>query len=120
MDKTITHQRQPLASAWEWQLQGACRGHDPDLFYFLDYERGNARRERANAAKNICDDCPVREICRETAMATGEEYGIWGGLTPEERRLLAHHRGLKTLLGEAYRDEILEYRANGRVFRYQL
>ena len=120
MDTVRTRTRRPLTAEWDWQLKGACREHDPDLFYYQDFERGKARALRADLAKNICDDCPVREICRETAMAVGEEHGIWGGLTPEERRLLAHHRGLKALLGDSYRDELLEYRANGRVFRYLL
>lgn len=37
-------------------------------------------------AKAICRVCPVREECLETALAIKEPYGIWGGLTEQERR----------------------------------
>lgn len=30
--------------------------------------------------------CPVRMVCLAVALDTGEPYGIWGGLTEEDRR----------------------------------
>ena len=30
--------------------------------------------------------CPVQVPCREHAMATGETFGVWGGLGEAERR----------------------------------
>ena len=30
--------------------------------------------------------CPVIEQCRSYALAAQEPYGIWGGMTEEERR----------------------------------
>lgn len=36
-------------------------------------------------AKEVCARCPVREQCLEFARANREPFGVWGGLTPEER-----------------------------------
>lgn len=38
--------------------------------------------------KEICDECPVRNLCLAYAIEQQEEYGIFGGLTPGERRKL--------------------------------
>lgn len=39
-------------------------------------------------AKAACRRCPVVDPCLDRALAAGESHGIWGGLTPEERRQL--------------------------------
>lgn len=36
-------------------------------------------------AVEVCKRCPVLDECREYALSEGEEYGVWGGLLPEER-----------------------------------
>ncbi|NUT41231.1 MAG: WhiB family transcriptional regulator, partial [Thermoactinospora sp.] len=33
-----------------------------------------------------CARCPVVDECRSYALREGETEGIWGGLTPQERR----------------------------------
>ena len=43
-------------------------------------------------ARKICARCPVLRACLASAMATGQEYGIWGGLTEDERRRLRRWR----------------------------
>lgn len=75
----------PVMDLWEWQYQGACRDADPSLFFHPEGERGAARRRRAAAATAICRTCPVLEACRNQALATREPYGIWGGMSEEER-----------------------------------
>src|SRR5665647_3589799 len=49
----------PVMDLWDWQYQGACRTADPTLFFHPEGERGSARRRRADAAKAICQGCPV-------------------------------------------------------------
>lgn len=44
------------------------------------------------AAKAVCARCPVRAECLDEAMSAGMTDGIWGGMTPEERRLLSQVR----------------------------
>jgi WhiB family redox-sensing transcriptional regulator len=75
---------------WNWQLRGACRGEDINIFFHPEGERGTARKQRDAVAKAICERCPVIEQCLEHALAVREPYGVWGGMTEEERaRLLA-------------------------------
>lgn len=81
----------PVADLWEWQLDGACREADPTLFFHPEGERGPARRKRAAAAKAICAACPVLEQCREHALAVREPYGVWGGLSEDDREEMYHH-----------------------------
>ncbi|WP_122819890.1 WhiB family transcriptional regulator [Varibaculum vaginae] len=78
----------PVADLWEWQYQGACRDLDTEQFFHPEGERGGTRKRRDDAAKAICAQCPVITECREYALAAQEPYGIWGGLTMEERREL--------------------------------
>jgi len=61
-----------------WRAQAACRGTDPALFY-------DPHPAAVAAAKTICAACPVRVACAAHAIAAGEEYGVWGGLAPDER-----------------------------------
>lgn len=75
----------PVASTYEWQMRGACRGTDASLFFLPEAERGPSKRRRERAAKAICETCPVIAECAAYAFTTREPYGVWGGLTPEER-----------------------------------
>src|SRR5436305_10164243 len=78
----------PVANEWDWQLQGSCQGLNSNVFFHPDGERGSARSRRADRAKAICKRCPVLEQCRRHALSAREPYGVWGGLTEEERREL--------------------------------
>jgi len=64
-----------------WRSRALCVGADEDLFF---PQTGKSAR----AAKAICARCPVRMRCLAEALDNGETYGVWGGLTPEERRQL--------------------------------
>jgi len=78
----------PVADIWEWQLQGSCRDTDPTLFFHPEGERGPARRNRDAAAKAICAACPVLTQCRSHALVVREPYGVWGGLTEDDREVI--------------------------------
>lgn len=75
----------PRADLWDWQLLGACRSSDSDLFFHPENERGQARERRESAAKTVCGHCPVLERCRDHALSVGETYGVWGGMSEAER-----------------------------------
>ncbi len=68
-----------------WQAKANCMGVDPDLFF---PERGDSTRE----AKEVCRGCVVRGDCLEHALANGEKFGIWGGLSERERRRVRRSR----------------------------
>ncbi|MFE4466961.1 WhiB family transcriptional regulator [Oerskovia sp. NPDC056781] len=75
----------PVMELWEWQYQGSCRDQDDTLFFHPEGERGSTRRRRAEAAKAICASCPVMMQCREQSLKVREPYGVWGGLSEDER-----------------------------------
>jgi len=75
----------PLSDSWDWQLRGACRGVDAELFFHPEGERGPRRVGREIAAKAVCATCPVLLACRAHALATREPYGVWGGLSQDDR-----------------------------------
>ena len=70
-----------------WQEEANCLGVDPDLFF---PERGASTRE----AKAVCRSCEVRVDCLEYALAHGEKFGIWGGMSERERRRIRRQRAL--------------------------
>jgi WhiB family redox-sensing transcriptional regulator len=45
-------------------------------------------------AKEVCRGCVVREDCLEYALANGEKFGIWGGMSERERRRIRRQRAL--------------------------
>jgi WhiB family redox-sensing transcriptional regulator len=75
----------PIQETYEWQYDGACRGVDPETFFSPDAERGPRRRAREAAAKALCHVCPVVQECLNHALTVREPYGVWGGLTINER-----------------------------------
>jgi WhiB family redox-sensing transcriptional regulator len=89
----------PVMDLWEWQFDGACRDADQDLFFHPEGERGSARRRRAEAAKAICATCPVIKQCLEQSLTVREPYGVWGGLSEDERSAVLAQRGRATRVG---------------------
>jgi WhiB family redox-sensing transcriptional regulator len=70
----------------DWRQQAACQGEWGQLFYPpMRPEKKAAREQRA---KQVCAGCDVRAECLQQAIASGERYGVCGGLTDLERRHL--------------------------------
>jgi WhiB family redox-sensing transcriptional regulator len=69
-----------------WAARGACRHSDPELFFPVA-TRGPALRQ-LERAKRVCARCPVRIQCLDYALETGQDFGVWGGMSEEERRLM--------------------------------
>ena len=88
----------PVMEEWEWQYKGACRDLDPEMFFHPDGERGPRRRNRENAAKAVCASCPVIAACRAHALAVQEPYGIWGGLSEDDRAVILERQGVTPLM----------------------
>jgi len=84
----VATQRFPREGERRWQEEANCLGVDPDLFF---PERGASTRE----AKAVCRGCEVRGDCLEYALAHGEKFGIWGGLSERERRRVRRQRALE-------------------------
>jgi WhiB family transcriptional regulator, redox-sensing transcriptional regulator len=75
----------PREGDWDWQLNAACRGLDTATFYHPENERGPSRARRERQAKQVCARCRVLPQCLAWALAAREPYGIWGGMSTEER-----------------------------------
>ena len=78
----------PRVGDWDWQMDAACRGQDTSNFYHPENERGPSRVRREVRAKAVCAGCPVVQNCLRWALAAREPYGVWGGLSTEERESL--------------------------------
>lgn len=76
----------------DWLRRARCIGIDPELFFPVG-STGQALAQ-IEAAKAVCGICPVRIECLEWSLATGQESGVWGGASEEERRGLRKARGL--------------------------
>jgi len=64
-----------------WQEQAACYGINPDVFF-------PTSEEEAGPALAYCGACHIQEVCLAWAVKNGERYGVWGGLTEQQRRRL--------------------------------
>ncbi len=84
-DMIVAHIHSGEEGDKRWQENANCLGVDPDLFF---PERGASTKE----AKSVCGSCEVRPECLEYALANGEKFGIWGGLSERERRRLRRER----------------------------
>lgn len=75
----------------DWRRRAACRGK-----LHLFYPSGSGHPPDAEAAKALCQSCPVRRECLEFVMrdatSSFEGTGIWAGLNPAERRALRRIR----------------------------
>jgi WhiB family transcriptional regulator, redox-sensing transcriptional regulator len=84
-DSGLSAEDGPVCEDDGWRARAACRDEDPELFFPIG-SSGPAALKQIAAAKAICAQCPVREACLRFALDTGQDYGIWGGLTEDERR----------------------------------
>lgn len=68
------------------QGEPICRQVDPDMF-FPEPDDPN-RNHIIKMAKKACGVCPYQNQCLASALERDEKFGIWGGMTEQERRRL--------------------------------
>ena len=69
------------ARVQSWVERAACKGADPETFHHPSHAV-------LQQAKKVCLDCPVQMQCLNDALVRGDQFGVWGGMEPEERRRL--------------------------------
>ena len=69
-----------------WRNRAACLGSDPELFFPVG-DTGSALLQ-IEEAKTVCGRCEVTQTCLRWALESGQEAGVWGGLSEGERRVL--------------------------------
>ena len=76
----------PMKPAELWRTSAACKGFDVRLFY-AELDGGT------EVARRICLSCEVKGECLEWALDNREmTEGVWGGLSPLQRRSEARRR----------------------------
>jgi WhiB family redox-sensing transcriptional regulator len=76
----------------DWIDEGICRDYKSPDDWYLGGEYApmltggyNAETSRAIA---ICRTCPVMAECARYAIEHNEVHGVWGSLTPYDRRVI--------------------------------
>lgn len=86
---------EPVVPIHPWMEEARCgTGHDPEMWFdeSITYE-GKLRRQEA---KRICGLCAVNLDCLNYATSEHQDYGIYAGLEPHERkRMNSIKRSLK-------------------------
>jgi hypothetical protein len=77
-----------------WMKLGVCRrpepGYSDEAWTAVFFEDPGGHYIKA---KSLCRACPVRFQCRDWAINNGLDTGVWGGLTPNQRKSYARqHR----------------------------
>ena len=70
----------------DWRHKAACLDEDPELFFPIG-NTGPALLQ-IEEAKQVCRRCDVRDACLQWALEAGQDHGVWGGLSEDERRAL--------------------------------
>lgn len=70
----------------DWRHRAVCRDEDPELFFPVG-DTGPALQQIAEA-KAVCRRCPVQTECLAWAVDSGQDAGVWGGMSEDERRAL--------------------------------
>lgn len=84
----------------------ACAQADPELFFPQEMDMGFGKFSSSyynlEAAKRVCDGCPLKLKCLEYALHN-PQVGIWGGTTESQRENLKRsirRKKAKSLLSE--------------------
>jgi WhiB family redox-sensing transcriptional regulator len=84
LTKLLPYQKD--GSRMDWRHQSACRDEDPELFFPVG-NTGPAITQ-IEEAKKVCMRCSVKEQCLAWALESGQDAGVWGGLSEDERRAM--------------------------------
>lgn len=68
----------------DWRHRAACLDEDPELFFPIGVT-GPALAQ-VEEAKKVCMRCDVQSECLQWALDNGQDHGVWGGLSEDERR----------------------------------
>ena len=55
---------------------------------FFPVGNTGAAYQQIEEAKAVCRTCKVIDACLKCALDTNQDYGVWGGLSEDERRAL--------------------------------
>ena len=70
----------------DWRHRAECLTEDPELFFPVG-TTGPALAQ-VEEAKKVCRRCEVREECLRWALEAGQDHGVWGGMSEDDRRAM--------------------------------
>ncbi len=78
----------------DWRERSLCadRRVVPDVEIFFPIGTTGPAERQTSEATAICGICPVTGDCLTWALETGQDAGIWGGKTEDERRYMGNRR----------------------------
>ena len=68
----------------DWRADAVCLEIDAELLF--------STAEDQRLAKQVCRRCPAIQECLVEALDNRIEFGVWGGMTERERRVLLRKR----------------------------
>jgi len=74
----------------DWRHRAICRDEDPELFFPVG--TSGPAVAQIQEAKAVCARCPVASECLAWALESGQDAGVWGGMSEEERRALKRRK----------------------------
>ena len=83
------------SGSMDWRHNAACLTEDPELFFPIG-NTGPALLQ-IEEAKKVCRRCEVREQCLAWALEAGQDHGVWGGLSEDERRAMKRRQARSRL-----------------------
>ncbi|SDH35577.1 transcription factor WhiB [Arthrobacter subterraneus] len=78
--------RKEKVISMDWRSRAACLDKDPELFFPVG-NTGPALLQ-IEEAKSVCRRCQVVDTCLQWAIESGQDAGVWGGMSEDERRAL--------------------------------
>src|SRR5690606_35077092 len=79
----------PEPRSWvlmDWRHRAARQAEGPEPFFPIG-PIGPALLQ-IEEAKAVCRRCEVVDLCLQWALETGQDAGVWGGMSEDERRAL--------------------------------
>jgi WhiB family redox-sensing transcriptional regulator len=70
-----------------WASQALCATMNADAWFPPKSGTNNPAKRVCNGDKGL-PACPVRDECLDYALRYREPFGVWGGMTEKERRVL--------------------------------
>lgn len=77
----------------DWRHAAACRDEEPELFFPIGTS-GPALLQ-LEQAKAVCRGCTVKSDCLQWALESGQDAGVWGGMSEDERRAIKRRGGVR-------------------------
>lgn len=91
--------KDPERNGVDWRHHAICRDEDPELFFPIGTS-GPALLQ-VEQAKAVCRRCSVVDDCLAWAIESGQDAGVWGGMSEEERRAAKRRGGLRVIRSRA-------------------